>query len=181
MKPSISDRRGVFIREVIARSHRRGDSAILHPDLEKYESIALSGRCVLFPLLSLAEETDYYGEACDAVVGELRRCVGGRSCDVAGGDRSIYNLQCADCVLRFGRYGLQLSHAGPGSFEEGMYIVNSEEYFYALRLGGDEATMESYPFIFCMSNATARMILEAVMSTSNIYRYMPKVLRGSCS
>ena len=49
MKPSISDRMGVFIREVIARSHRRGNSAILHPELENYESIALGGRCVLFP------------------------------------------------------------------------------------------------------------------------------------
>ena len=49
MKPSISDRGAVFIREVIARSHRRGNSAILHPELENYESIALGGRCVLFP------------------------------------------------------------------------------------------------------------------------------------
>ena len=77
-------------------------------------------------------------------------------------------------MLTIGGYGLQLIHKEYGPIEKGMYIVKSEEYFYALRIGGEEATVEAYPIIFCIDNTTARMILESVMSIANIYRYVKK-------
>ena len=171
LAPSTFDRGGAFLRETIARSRSRGTSVALHPDLEIYESIASGGKCVLFPLLSLMEEDDYYIEACQVAAERIRGRQKGGPLRVDREDKQMGVLKCADCLLSVGGFELRIVHDGPGPAVYGKYIVEAGDYFYACILGEDGSSIEAYPFIFFLDTETARKILRSVMKVDNIYKY----------
>ena len=171
----ISDRThgrgGGFLRETIARSRSRGGSSALPTELEIYESLAIEGKCVLFPLLSTLGDTDCYIAACQAVAEKIRDSQRkGEPTMVDRDDRHLGNLECAECLLRAGEFELRAVHNGSVPMAFGKYVVKAEGRYYACILDEEGSSVEAYPFIFSLDTPTSRMILHSVMNVGNIYK-----------
>ena len=121
--PLIADSGGVFIRDVNARSRKRGYSPILHHYLERCEFIADGGRCALFHLLTLVDDTDYYIEACHASIARIGRSSLATERYIGRGGSLLCNLDCPNCILNIQNYELRPWRAGEAPPRYGKYIA----------------------------------------------------------
>ena len=169
LSPNTTEREGAFLRETIARSRGRGDSSALPAELEIYESLAIGGKCVLFPLLSMMGDTDCYIGACQAVAERIRERQKGGPIRVGRDDRCLGDLECADCLLQIGEFDLRAVHNGSGPMVYGKYIAKAADRYYACILGEEGSSIEAYPFVFSLDTTTAQKILLSVMNVDNIY------------
>ena len=108
MSPDIEDDPHIFIRDTIRRSGRVGDPP-LHPILEKYASIAIFGKCPLFPALSLFEGEICYGDACVVALRGIEMCESKTGLDRAN---LLRGLMCADFVPELARCKLERRKGG---------------------------------------------------------------------